>query len=138
MDKIFLLVTKMPMGFFAFISLLSFFVIYFILYIYINKNLLGICLIIFNDKNKYKSPLELFDFLFISFLPTTFWRETLNLKKKIQFTKLYRKDFYLKMDKEKLNSLLNEFPYFFILQYMTLTFGILYIFLIFGSYYFEI
>ena len=64
MDTILLLVQKMPMGIFAFLFLIGFFLLYFILYFYINKNLNQICIIVFNDKNRYKSPLELFDFIY--------------------------------------------------------------------------
>ncbi len=138
MDTILLLVQKMPMGIFAFLFLIGFFLLYFILYFYINKNLNQICIIVFNDKNRYKSPLELFDFIYISFIPTTFWKELLSLKNFFKFKKLYQKDFFMKMDEKNLKRLLNEFPFFFALQYSAFICGILFMCLITGSYYFEI
>lgn len=103
---------KMPMGVFAFIFLILFFLLYFVLYVYIYLNLKKICGIVFDDEYRYKAPLEPFDFLFLSLIPATFWRELLNLKKNIKFKKLYEKDFYLKMSEEQLISLLRNFPYF--------------------------
>jgi hypothetical protein len=138
MDKLNLVLQKMPLGLYAFFFLIVFLLFYIYLYIYISMNIKNICKIIFNDENKYKIPLEPFDFLFISFIPTTFWRELLNLKIGINFQNLYKKDFYFKISKNQLIYLLKRFPTFFILQYISLFLGILFMILMLASYYLEL
>ena len=138
MDKLILVFQKMPMGALAFFFLFSMFLLYFVMYVYVCLNLRGICRIAFGNERKYKAPLEPFDFIYISFIPTTFWRELLHLKKGIKFKSLYRKDFFLKMNQEQLKSLLTSFPVFFILQYVILFSGILFMSLMLASYYFEL
>ena len=138
MDKLILVFQKMPMGALAFIFLITMFFIYFIMYIYVCINIKGICKIAFGDEKKYKLPLEPFDFIYISFIPTTFWRELLHLKKGIEFKSLYKKDFFLKMKQGQLESLLKSFPILFILQYVAIFFGILFMLLMLMSYCFEL
>lgn len=138
MDKLILVFQKMPMGALAFIFLITMFFIYFIMYIYVCINIKGICKITFGDEKKYKLPLEPFDFIYISFIPTTFWRELLHLKKGIEFKSLYKKDFFLKMKQGQLESLLKSFPILFILQYVAIFFGILFMLLMLMSYCFEL
>ena len=102
---------------FGFIFILLSICMYFVFYIYLNINLRGICKIIFNNEKRYSSPLEPFDFISLSFLPTTFWREVLNIKYNRSFKNLYGKEFYYKLDKGKLVELLRGYRFYFIFQY---------------------
>lgn len=127
MDIIIFLLKTLPLivlGFFFFaISV----ILYIIFYIYMNINLKAISKIIFKDERKYRRPLEPFNFIFLSLLPTTFWRETLNIKYQVNFKKLYGKDFYYPLDREQLIELLNNYKGYFLLQYaifISTTFGI--------------
>ncbi|MDC4437711.1 hypothetical protein [Acinetobacter baumannii] len=101
---------------FLFLSLFFFF--YLLQYIYISYNLKGICKIIFSDESHFTLPLEPFNCFFISVLPIVFWREILNIKKEINFKKLYGKEFYYPMSKSQLNKMLNQYPKFFLIQYI--------------------
>lgn len=138
MDKFSLVLQKMPMGVFAFIFLAILFILYFVLYIYISLNLKKICKIVFGDEKKYKLPLEPFDFLLMSFLPTTYWRELLSLKKIILLKGSYGRKLYFQINENQLMSLLKDLPGFFILQYLAIFSGILFMFLILASYYMEL
>lgn len=138
MDKFILVLQKMPLGVLAFFFLIVFFLISLCLYLYISMNLRRICVIIFNNENRYKLPLEPFNYFFISFLPTTFWRELLNLKKNIKFKNLYKKDFYVEINKNQLIILLKEFPTFFYMQYLIIVCGFLFIIFIILSYCIEL
>ncbi|MGQ1129424.1 hypothetical protein ACT4VC_16485 [Acinetobacter baumannii] len=105
--------------FYAAISFLClFFFFYLLQYIYISYNLKGICKIIFSDESHFTLPLEPFNCFFISVLPIVFWREILNIKKEINFKKLYGKEFYYPMSKSQLNKMLNQYPKFFLIQYI--------------------
>ncbi|MPW44993.1 hypothetical protein A7A69_05490 [Acinetobacter sp. Ac_1271] len=125
MNKFLLFIKTMPFVFltivFSFLYLFSFVV----QYIYINKNLKEICKIMFKYDDLYKAPLNYFDFYFLSTLPLVFWRETLNIKKGTKFKKLYRKEFYFKIERHQLNKLLHQNPYLFYIQYLVFLFGIL-------------
>ncbi|MGQ0819269.1 hypothetical protein ACT4ZR_08775 [Acinetobacter baumannii] len=101
---------------FLFLSLFFFF--YLLQYIYISYNLKGICKIIFSDESHFTLPLEPFNCFFISVLPIVFLREILNIKKEINFKKLYGKEFYYPMSKSQLNKMLNQYPKFFLIQYI--------------------
>lgn len=98
--------------------LFLFFFFYLLQYIYISYNLKGICKIIFSDESHFTLPLEPFNCFFISVLPIVFWREILNIKKEINFKKLYGKEFYYPMSKYQLNKMLNQYPKFFLIQYI--------------------
>ena len=102
----------------SFIFLFLFIFFYFLQYVYISFNLKGICKIIFSDEKHFTFPLEPFNCFFISVLPIVFWREILNIKKGINFKKLYGKEFYYPMSKSQLNKMLNQFPKFFVIQYI--------------------
>ena len=112
LDKTFLVITL------AFLFLFLFFVFYLIQYIYISYNLRGICKIIFDDEKYFRLPLEPFNCFFISLLPIVFWRETLNIKKEVQFKKLYGKAFYYPIDQVHLKTMLKQYPTFFYIQYL--------------------
>ena len=94
-------------------------------YIYININLKSINKILFEDEMRYKRPVEPFDFIYLSYLPTTFWRELLNLKYGKSFKKLYAKDFYFSLSKDQLIELLKKHKWYFIFQYTTLLLTVL-------------
>ncbi|CAA0256668.1 TPA: hypothetical protein ACNSTW_002260 [Acinetobacter baumannii] len=102
----------------SFLFLCLFFFFYLLQYIYISYNLKGICKIIFSDESHFTLPLEPFNCFFISVLPIVFWREILNIKKEINFKKLYGKEFYYPMSKSQLNKMLNQYPKFFLIQYI--------------------
>ncbi|MDF2535313.1 MAG: hypothetical protein K0R18_1472 [Bacillales bacterium] len=102
----------------SFLFLFLFFFFYLLQYIYISYNLKGICKIIFSDESHFTLPLEPFNCFFISVLPIVFWREILNIKKEIKFKKLYGKEFYYPMSKSQLNKMLNQYPKFFLIQYI--------------------
>ena len=127
MGIIILLLKKLPLitlGFFFFAASM---ILYFIFYIYMNINLKGISKIIFKNGKKYRRPLEPFNFIFLSCLPATFWREILNIKYQVKFKKLYGKEFYYPLDREQLIELLNNYKSYFLLQYIifiSTTFGI--------------
>ncbi|WHR58419.1 hypothetical protein [Acinetobacter haemolyticus] len=93
-------------------------VLYFVFYIYMNIHLKGISKIIFNNEDKYRRPLEPFNFIFLSFLPTTFWREILNIKYNKSFRKLYGKEFYYRLDESQLKRLMSEYKGYFVFQYV--------------------
>lgn len=121
MNKIInLLISDHIFALFAFGFLFIFFSIfmYFIFYIYLNVNFRGISKIIFNNGRKPSNPLEPFNFLALSFLPTTFWREVLNIKYNKYFKKMYGKEFYYQLNKEQLVELLDKYKAYFILQYV--------------------
>ena len=103
---------------FGFIFILLSIFMYLVFYIYLNINLRGVCKIIFNNEKKYSSPLEPFDFIALSFLPTTFWREVLNIKYNKSFKKLYGKEFYYQLNKGQLVELLSGYRFYFIFQYL--------------------
>ena len=104
----------------------SFFFLFFIVqYIYISYNLKGICKIIFDDELYFKLPLEPFNSYFLSCLPLVFWRETLNIKKGVNFKKLYGQQFYYLINKNQLNEMLIKYPKLFYIQYLVFSFGIL-------------
>lgn len=127
MDIIIFLLKTLPLivlGFFFFAVSV---ILYIIFYIYMNINLKDISKIIFKDERKYRRPLEPFNFIFLSLLPTTFWRETLNIKYQVNFKKLYGKNFYYPLDREQLIELLSNYKGYFLLQYaifISTTFGI--------------
>lgn len=103
-----------------------------------NVNIKKISKIIFNDENKYNRPLEPFNFLFLSFLPTTYWREIINIKYGSSFKKLYGKEsFYYSIDQEQLTELLKKNKGYFILQYTIFTLIALAIICVIVSYIFE-
>ncbi len=102
----------------SFLFLFLFFFFYLLQYIYISYNLKGICKIIFSDESHFTLPLEPFNCFFISVLPIVFWREILNIKKEINFKKLYGKEFYYPMSESQLNKMLNQYPKFFLIQYI--------------------
>ena len=103
---------------FGFIFILFSIFLYLIFYIYLNVNLRGICKIIFNNEKKYSSPLDPFNFIALSFLPTAFWREVLNIKYNKFFKSLYSKEFYYRLDKGKLVELLGGYRFYFVFQYV--------------------
>ena len=111
----------------------SFFV-YIVFYVYMNINLKSISKIIFNNENKYKRPLEPFNFIFLSFLPITYWREIINIKYHKNFRKLYGKEsFYYSINKDQLIELLKKYKIYFVLQYIVFFFtGLALIFVIFS------
>ncbi|MEB3862508.1 MULTISPECIES: hypothetical protein [Acinetobacter] len=106
-------------------------------YIYVSVNLKGICEIFFKDEKKYTIPLEPFNFFFMSMLPTTFWREILNIKYNKSFKNLYSKEFYYPIDKSQLIELLNKYPLFFKIQYMIFCSGGFALFFIIFSFIFD-
>lgn len=111
-----------------FLSIFFFFLFWFtfiIQYIYISYNLKGICKIIFYDEKYFKLPLEPFNFYFLSCLPLVFWRETLNIKKGVNFKKLYGKEFYYPINKNQLKKILIQYPKLFYIQYLIFIFGII-------------
>lgn len=117
----------------SFFFLFLFFLSYLIQYSYLSYNLKGICKIIFNDEKYFRLPLEPFNSYFLSCLPLVFWRETLNIKKGVQFKKLYGKEFYYPMNKTQLKKILNQYPKLFYIQYLIFLFGILFfIFMLIG------
>lgn len=116
--------------FLSFLFLFFLFFTFIIQYIYLNRNIKGVCRIIFNDENAYRIPLEPFGFYFLSCLPLVFWRETLNAKKGVKFKKLYEKQFYFKIEKNQLTKLIKQYPYFFIIQYVLFLFGIFWLVLL--------
>lgn len=118
MDIIISLLTEIPLIFFGFLFLIFFLLLYLIQYFYISYNLKGICKIIFNDEGYFKLPLEPFNSFFISVLPIIFWRETLNIKKGVNFKKLYGKDFYYSINKGQLEKMLKQYPKLFYVQYL--------------------
>lgn len=110
----------------------SFFFLFFIVqYIYISYNLKGICKIIFDDKLYFKLPLEPFNSYFLSCLPLVFWRETLHIKKGVNFKKLYGQQFYYLINKNQLNEMLIKYPKLFYIQYIIYASSIL--FFLFGG-----
>ncbi|QOW51395.1 hypothetical protein G0029_16400 (plasmid) [Acinetobacter sp. YH12138] len=122
-------------GLFFFAISLAFYIIF---YIYMNVNIKKISKIIFNDENKYSRPLEPFNFLFLSFLPTTYWREIINIKYGSSFKKLYGKEsFYYSIDRDQLTELLKTNKGYFILQYTIFTLIALAIICVIVSYVFE-
>ncbi len=120
-----LFIETMPLIFIGLSCLVLFFVLYLIQYIYISFNLKEICGIIFDDEKHFRLPLEPFNCFFISVLPIVFWREILNIKKEINFKKLYNKEFYYPIDRNQLKKLLGKFPMFFYNQYAIYFFGII-------------
>ncbi|WP_332604612.1 hypothetical protein [Acinetobacter sp. ESBL14] len=118
MDVIFIIFSKVPMIATSFLLFAISSILYFILYVYINVNYKGIFKIMFPEKKIYKRPLEPFNFFFVSMLPTTFWREILNIKYNKSFKKIYGKEFYYPINKEQLINLLRKYPLFFLIQYL--------------------
>ena len=108
-----------------------FFLFFIVQYIYISYNLKGICKIIFDDKLYFKLPLEPFNSYFLSCLPLVFWRETLNIKKGVNFKKLYGQQFYYLINKTQLNEMLIKYPKLFYIQYIIYASSIL--FFLFGG-----
>lgn len=96
-----------------------------VLYFYVNINLRGLCEIIFKDKIKYKRPLELFNFYFLSVIPINFWREFLNLRYDKVFKNLYDRDFYYDLRRDQIVELVSKYTYFFVIQYLAVFSGVI-------------
>ncbi len=90
-------------------------------HIYMNIHLKGISKIIFNNEKHYRRPLEPFNFIFLSFLPTTFWREILNMKYNKSFKRLYGKEFYYRLNESQLKRLMSKYKAYFVFQYVIFT-----------------
>lgn len=118
MNAIFTLFNEIPFTFISLLLLVNSLFLYFIFYIYININIKSISNIVFGRDDYYKRPLEPFNFLFISILPTTFIREILHIKYGCNFKNLYKNDFYYEINNEKLEKLLENYKLFFIFQYV--------------------
>lgn len=118
MDIVFTLLNEIPLIILGLLFFLISMVFYIIFYIYMNLNLKSISKIIFNNERKYRRPLEPFSFIFLSFLPITFWREILNIKYGTSFKKLYGKEFYYSLDKDQLVDLLKNHRAYFVFQYI--------------------
>lgn len=125
MNKLLFFIEKMPLIFLCIVFFFLFFLFFIVQYIYISYNLKGICKIIFDDEKYFRLPLEPFNSYFLSCLPLVFWRETLNIKKGVNFKKLYGKEFYYPMNKTQLNKMLIRYPKLFYIQYLIFSFGIL-------------
>ena len=125
MNKLLLFIEIMPLIFLCIVFFFLFFLFFIVQYIYISYNLNGICKIIFNDERYFKLPLEPFNSYFLSCLPLVFWRETLNIKKGVNFKKLYGQQFYYLINKTQLNEMLIKYPKLFYIQYLVFSFGIL-------------
>ena len=125
MNKLLLFIEIMPLIFLCIVFFFLFFLFFIVQYIYISYNLKGICKIIFDDKLYFKLPLEPFNSYFLSCLPLVFWRETLNIKKGVNFKKLYGQQFYYLINKTQLNEMLIKYPKLFYIQYLVFSFGIL-------------
>ena len=125
MNKLLLFIEIMPLIFLCIVFFFLFFLFFIVQYIYISYNLKGICKIIFNDERYFKLPLEPFNSYFLSCLPLVFWRETLNIKKGVNFKKLYGQQFYYLINKTQLNEMLIKYPKLFYIQYLVFSFGIL-------------
>jgi len=125
MNKFLLFIELMPIHFLGVYFIILFFIFYLFQYFYISYNLKGICKIMFDDEDFYKVPLAYYKFQILSLLPIVFWREALNIKTNISFKILYGQVFYFWIEKHQLVKLLDEYPYFFRLQYATFLFGIL-------------
>ena len=121
----------MPLIFLCIVFFFLFFLFFIVQYIYISYNLKGICKIIFNDERYFKLPLEPFNSYFLSCLPLVFWRETLNIKKGVNFKKLYGQQFYYLINKTQLNEMLIKYPKLFYIQYIIYASSIL--FFLFGG-----
>ena len=80
---------------------------------------------IYGDEKHFRIPLNPFDAYFIGLVPVVFWREALNVKKGVKFKKLYNKDFYFFISKKELFEILDKHPYFFLIQYFYMIFGVL-------------
>ncbi len=138
MEMILYIFGKMPMGILGFFFLILFFILSFTLYAYVSFNLKGILKIMFNDEKHFRLPLEPFNYFFISVLPIVFWRELLNKKKGIAFSKLYQKDFYYSINEKQLSQLIENYPVFFYVQYLIFLSGLLFCIFISSSYLFEL
>ena len=125
MNKLLLFIEIMPLIFLCIVFFFLFFLFFIVQYIYISYNLKGICKIIFNDERYFKLPLEPLNSYFLSCLPLVFWRETLNIKKGVNFKKLYGQQFYYLINKTQLNEMLIKYPKLFYIQYLVFSFGIL-------------
>lgn len=134
MEIIVHLLKTMPLIFIGFSSLLIFFILSFFLYFYLNIHLKGICKILVGDEDWYKKPLGPIDFHILSALPIIFLKEVLNIKKNINFKKLYNKNFYFSLNKHDLQMLIKEYPVFFLTQYTLFLFGIIFILFICSAY----
>ena len=131
MNKFLLFIEIIPLIFLCIVFFFLFFLFFIVQYIYISYNLKGICKIIFNDDKYFKFPLEPFNCFFISLLPVVFWRETLNIKKGVNFKKLYGQQFYYLINKTQLNEMLIKYPKLFYIQYIIYASSIL--FFLFGG-----
>ncbi|ENW33183.1 hypothetical protein [Acinetobacter baumannii] len=127
MDILLHLFKTLPFHMLGFLNLAIFFILSVFLYIYINLNLKGICKILVGDELWYKVPLSPLRFHILSALPIVFFREFLNIKKDVNFKKLYQKDFYFALNKYELKMLVERYPVFFYTQYILLISGLLFI-----------
>ena len=120
-------------GIFGFIFIAISLITYIIFYIYMNINFRSIAKIIFNDEERFRRPLEPFNFISLSILPTTFLREILSVKYNVSFNKLYGKEFYYSLNEDQLIELLENHKAFFIIQYFIFIVSFLgIIFLVYG------
>lgn len=78
-----------------------------------NINFKSIAKIIFNDEERFRRPLEPFNFISLSILPTTFLREILSVKYNVSFNKLYGKEFYYPLGRGQLIELLSNYKSYF-------------------------
>ena len=115
---VFLLLREMPLIVLSLLFLIISVVLYIAFYVYMNIYIKNISKIIFNDENKYRRPLEPFSFIVLSYLPTTFWREILNIKYGKSFKKLYGKEFYHSINRNQLIELMKNYKAYFLFQYI--------------------
>ncbi|HHP7910517.1 hypothetical protein [Acinetobacter baumannii] len=127
MDILLHLFKTLPFHMLGFLNLAIFFILSVFLYIYINLNLKGVCKILVGDELWYKVPLSPLRFHILSALPIVFFRKFLNIKKDVNFKKLYQKDFYFALNKHELKMLVERYPVFFYTQYILLISGLLFI-----------
>ena len=115
---VFLLLREMPLIVLSLLFLIISVILYIAFYVYMNIYIKNISKIIFNDENKYRRPLEPFSFIVLSYLPTTFWREILNIKYGKSFKKLYGKEFYHSINRNQLIELMKNYKAYFLFQYI--------------------
>ena len=103
------------------------------LYIYVNFYLKGICKILYENEKRFTRLMEPFDFLYLSMLPSAYWRELLNIKFNTSFKAFYGNNIYHKIDDCQLKVLFENYPVLFYLHYLFMLSGILgMLFLFFG------
>lgn len=129
----------MPYTVFFLIALFCYLIINIYLYMYISIKLKLINDILYGSEDYSTLPLSRFDFFVIGSLPYSKFREVLTVRYGCRFDerKLYPHNYFYDLNEAKLKKMLREVPLLFVIQYIGMFVGIIWIVFLSLAYFFE-